>query len=169
MMNTVKNISSAASFTMQCTFSRLTRTVNHCLTTTSIKPSFVLDFFTPPPSLPSLAEYLHVHIHTRTHTRTHTVQPGQIFWQASLQCESSRTHQQIDGSQCVIGCEKRRGQLIHPIISLAVAIETDAYGNTAKGGEGGERGREKKEVMRYCGRGVYLYMYCTNMCVCVCV
>lgn len=50
------------------------------------------------------------------------------------------THQHIDGSERVIGCEKRRGQLIHPIVSLAVAIETDAYGNTAKRRVGGEIG-----------------------------
>ena len=41
------------------------------------------------------------------------------------------SHQQIDGSQCVIGSQQRRGQLVHPIVRLAVAIETNAYGNTA--------------------------------------
>lgn len=112
---------------------------------------------------------MHIHTRTHAHAHSHSAAGADILANQFTVRESSRTHQQIDGSQCVIGCEKRRGQLIHPIISLAVAIETDAYGNTAKGGEGGERGREeKKEVMKYCGRGVYLYMYCTNVCVCVC-
>lgn len=84
-----------------------------------------------------------MHIHTCTHSNTLTHALAQIFWQTSLHSDS-RTHQQIDGSQCVIGCEKRRGQLIHPIISLAVAIETDAYGNTAKRErKGGERGKKR--------------------------
>lgn len=95
--------------------------------------------------------------------QTHTL--TRIFWQTSLQSDS-RTHQQIDGSQCVIGCEKRRGQLIHPIISFAVAIETDAYGNTAKRRtKGGERKKRCHEILW--GRCVYLYLYCTNVCVCV--
>lgn len=41
-------------------------------------------------------------------------------------------HQQIYRAQCIIGCEKRRGQLIHPIVGFTVAIETNADGNTTK-------------------------------------
>lgn len=43
------------------------------------------------------------------------------------------SHQHIDGSQCVIGSEKRRGQLIHPVVRLTVTIETKAYSNAARG------------------------------------
>lgn len=42
------------------------------------------------------------------------------------------SHQIVDATQRVIGIVERVGQLVHPIVGLAVSIETHSYSRTVK-------------------------------------
>lgn len=42
------------------------------------------------------------------------------------------SHQIVDATQCVIGIVERVGQMVHPVVGLAVSIETHSHGRTVK-------------------------------------
>ena len=55
-----------------------------------------------------------------------------------LQIEESLarfSHQIVDATQRVIGIVERVGQMVHPVVGLAVSIETHSHGGTVRKGE----------------------------------